>query len=134
MRSRPLIWAALAAILAGCAQRLPARLDATLVAAGDIAGCWWRWDDATGRLLDQVDGTVLALGDLAYQDGDAAQFRACYGPNWGRHRARTRPVIGNHDVRTDQGAAFYAYFGAAAGPAGRGWLQRRLATGELAQG
>jgi 3',5'-cyclic AMP phosphodiesterase CpdA len=110
-----------AALLAACAQRLPARMDATLVAAGDIAGCWWRWDDATGRLLDPVDGTVLALGDLAYQNGDPAQYRACYGPNWGRHRSRTRPVIGNHDARTARGAGYYGYFGAAAGPPGKGW-------------
>jgi acid phosphatase type 7 len=112
---------ALALAAAGCAQRLPARMDASLVVAGDIAGCWWRWDDATGRLLDQIDGAVIALGDLAYQQGALSQFTACYGPNWGRHRARTHPVIGNHDARTERGAAYYRYFGAAAGPAGKGW-------------
>jgi 3',5'-cyclic AMP phosphodiesterase CpdA len=97
-------------------------VDASLVAAGDVASCWWRWDEATARLLDRIDGTVLVLGDMAYQDGTAAQIERCYGPTWGRHRERTRPVLGNHDARTDDGAPFFAYFGAAAGEAGKGWF------------
>lgn len=110
----------LPALLLAC-QGPPARRDASLVAAGDIASCWWRWDDATGRLLDHIDGLVLVLGDAVYQDGTARQLAGCYGPNWGRHKARTRPVLGNHDSRTQGGAPYYAYFGAAAGEAGKGW-------------
>jgi acid phosphatase type 7 len=106
---------------AACREAVPPRMDASLVAAGDIASCWWRWDDATGRLLDHIDGVVVGLGDMVYQAGTAAQFSGCYSPNWGRHRSRTRVVIGNHDGRTEKGAPFYAYFGAAAGVPGKGW-------------
>jgi 3',5'-cyclic AMP phosphodiesterase CpdA len=113
-------------VLAAACSEPPPRVDATLVAAGDIAGCWWRWDDATGRLLDRVGGEVIALGDIAYQQGTAAQLTGCYGPNWGRHKARTHPVIGNHDARTEHGAAYYAYFGDAAGPIWRGWYSWEL--------
>jgi acid phosphatase type 7 len=114
-------WAALALCAASACGRPPARVDASLVAAGDIASCWWRWDDATGRLLDHVGGVVVVLGDAAYQDGTARQLTGCYGPNWGRHKSRTRAVLGNHDRRTGQGAPFFAYFGTAAGEPGKGW-------------
>src|SRR5438045_7029124 len=42
---------------------------AILVAAGDIADCK-KLDgaEATAKLLDQVSGTVMAVGDLAYPD------------------------------------------------------------------
>ncbi|HET8680820.1 MAG TPA: metallophosphoesterase [Micromonosporaceae bacterium] len=36
-----------------------------------------------------------------------------YGPTWGRHRSRTRPVIGNHDHHTPGAAGYFGYFGAA---------------------
>jgi 3',5'-cyclic AMP phosphodiesterase CpdA len=96
------------------------------VAAGDIAGCWWRSDEATARLLDHIGGVVMPLGDAVYQDGSVQQFDRCYAPTWGRHKARTRPVIGNHDYRSEHGGPYYAYFGAAAGPAGKGWYSFEL--------
>ena len=105
-----------AAALLTC-EPMPTRV----VAAGDIAGCGVPGDEATARLLDGLHGTVAALGDLAYDRGTAAEFASCYGPSWGRHRDRTRPAIGNHDLITDGGAPYYDYFGAAAGPRGRGW-------------
>ena len=42
---------------------------------------------------------MLALGDLAYMQGTAANFRDCYDPAWGRHLDRTRPVPGNHEYQ-----------------------------------
>jgi 3',5'-cyclic AMP phosphodiesterase CpdA len=98
----------------------------SLVAAGDIAGCWWRSDEATARLLDHIGGVVVPLGDAVYQDGSAGQFARCYGPTWGRHKARTRPAIGNHETRTEDGKPYYDYFGAAAGPRGKGWYSYEL--------
>ncbi|HEX8695643.1 MAG TPA: metallophosphoesterase [Longimicrobium sp.] len=92
----------------------------SVVAAGDIASCWWRADEATARLLDRIDGVVLAVGDLAYQNGTPQQFARCYGPTWGRHRDRTRPVPGNHEYRTD-GEGYWTYFGDRAGQRGKGW-------------
>lgn len=77
--------------------------------------------DATASLLDGIEGVVFTTGDHAYDSGTAREFRNCYGPTWGRHRARTRPSPGNHDYRTAGAAPYYAYFGENAGPPGRGY-------------
>lgn len=86
-----------------------------LVGAGDIASCTRSSDDATAALLDNVFGTVITLGDNAYPHGAALDFQNCYGPGWGRHRARTRPATGNHEYETAGAAGYFGYFGAAAG-------------------
>jgi acid phosphatase type 7 len=89
--------------------------DPVFVGAGDIASC----DDlagaeATAKLIDQIPGTVFAVGDLAYPDGSDEQFAKCYGPTWGRFKDRTRPAPGNHEYHS--GATGYTrYFGAQAG-------------------
>ncbi|HEU5449072.1 MAG TPA: alkaline phosphatase, partial [Acidimicrobiia bacterium] len=57
--------------------------DPVLVGAGDVAGCDASNDEATGRLLDNIPGTVFIAGDIAYPDGTASQFRDCYDPAWG---------------------------------------------------
>ncbi|MEU8002218.1 metallophosphoesterase [Catellatospora sp. NPDC049111] len=98
-----------------------------LVGAGDIASCTGGGDEITAKLLDDIPGTVFTLGDNAYMDGSARQFRRCYDPHWGRHRERTRPVLGNHDLRKADGKAYYDYFGADAGRHGEGWYSYRLA-------
>ncbi len=92
-----------------------------LVGAGDIAGCEWEDDEATSSLLDSIPGIVLTFGDHAYEDGTPAQFDSCYDPSWGRYRMRTRPSPGNHDYRTAGAAAYYDYFGVAAGDASQGY-------------
>lgn len=94
---------------------VPAGVPATLLAAGDIATCDGA-APATGRLLQEQDGVVAALGDLAYPDGSAAAFDECYDPAWGPVRDRTRPARGNHDVEAEDGAAYRDYFGAASAP------------------
>jgi acid phosphatase type 7 len=97
-----------------------------VVAAGDIAQCNRSGDEATARLLDNISGTVLALGDLAYPDGTTANFSKCYQPSWGRHRSRTRPTPGNHEYHSTGAAPYYSYFGSRAGPAGRGYYSYNL--------
>jgi hypothetical protein len=97
------------------------REGGVLIAAGDIARCDSDGDEATARLLDSLPGTVLTLGDHVYSAGTRERFRACYDSSWGRHRARTRPAPGNHDYRVPNGAGYFAYFGDAAGPVGRGY-------------
>jgi len=69
---------------------------------------------------------VFTAGDNAYDDGTASQFADCYGPSWGRHKARTRPAAGNHDYHTDGATGYYNYFGAAAGVAGKGYYSYNL--------
>src|SRR5215212_6091612 len=66
----------------------------TLVGAGDIAGCDFKQDRKTARLLGKIGGTVFTLGDNVYPDGTAAQFRNCYDPTWGKYKNRTRPAVG----------------------------------------
>ena len=68
-----------------------------LVAAGDIADCTWDGDEKTAAVLDNIAGTVLTLGDSVYENGTATEFANCYDPSWGRHKARTRPAVGNHE-------------------------------------
>ena len=93
----------------------------TLIAVGDIASCASQGDEATAALVDGIPGTIIIAGDIAYESGTAKEFADCYDPSWGRHRSRTRPAPGNHEYETPNGAAYYAYFGASAGPPGLGY-------------
>jgi thiol-disulfide isomerase/thioredoxin len=101
---------------------------ATLVGAGDIADCESPGDEQTATLLDRIAGTVFTAGDNAYSDGTAAEFSSCYASSWGRHKSRTRPAPGNHDYRTDDGAPYFQYYGALAGPAGLGYYSYEVGT------
>lgn len=102
-----------------------APVTAVLVGAGDIALCGSPGARATANLLDGIDGTVVAFGDLAYMSGTEQEFRECYDPTWGRHRHRTRPIPGNHEYATQTGAPYYAYFGDRAGAPGAGYYSYR---------
>ncbi|MGH2667725.1 MAG: metallophosphoesterase family protein, partial [bacterium] len=87
-----------------------------LAGAGDIATCLRTDDEATANLLDGIAGTVFTLGDHVYPDGAAQDFTDCYEPSWGRHKARTLPVVGNRDYGTPGAAGYYDYFGSAGSP------------------
>ncbi|MGH7462250.1 MAG: metallophosphoesterase family protein [Longimicrobiales bacterium] len=92
-----------------------------LMGAGDIASCDSQGDEATARLLDGIPGTVFTAGDNVYEYGTHQDFMNCYQPTWGRHRTRTRPVVGNHEYLTSGAAAYFTYFGAVAGHPKRGY-------------
>ena len=63
-----------------------------LLAAGDIAECDDRGDEATARIVAEFpNATIAALGDLAYQEGTRAQFEDCYDPSWGKFRSERDP-------------------------------------------
>jgi acid phosphatase type 7 len=94
---------------------------ATLVGAGDIGQCNSPAVVATARLLDNTPGIVFTTGDNAYPNGTAANFRDCYEPHWGRHRARTRPTPGNHEYESAGAAPYFDYFGENAGTPGLGY-------------
>ena len=97
-----------------------------LLAAGDVASCGSTGDEATARLLDTLPGPIAALGDLAYTNGTASEFASCYDPSWGRHKARTHPVPGNHEYNTTGAVPYYNYFGAAAGDPSRGYYSYQV--------
>ncbi len=105
----------------------------TVYAAGDIAYC----DKKPALLSDAQDtakvveaglaatphAAVLLLGDNVYQKGTEREFRDCYGPTWGRFKARTWPAPGNHEYYTPGATGYFKYFGNAAG---RGYYSLKL--------
>src|SRR5207249_469596 len=62
----------------------------------------------------------------AYPDGTSADYKNCYNPTWGRFKARTKPVPGNHDYITTNASGYFNYFGAAAGASGKGYYSYDL--------
>jgi hypothetical protein len=110
----------------GPAAAPTALTDPVLVGAGDIAECGQPGAEQTAKLLDTIEGTIFTTGDNAYPNGSAADYANCYDPTWGRHKARTRPAIGNHDYHTPGAPAYFDYFGAAAGERGKGYYSYDL--------
>ncbi len=115
---------------------------AVLVGAGDIANCGYDGDELTASLLDSIlavneEAVVFTLGDNVYERGTAENFVKCYDPTWGRHKAVTRPVPGNHDYKNGflwfivggHAGPYFDYFDSYAGQAGDrgdGWYTYRL--------
>src|SRR5215208_4680625 len=81
-----MVLACLAAVLTAVPGASQAR-TVTLVGAGDIAGCDFKQDRKTARLLGKISGTVFTLGDSVYPDGTRAQFSDCYDPTWAPTRS-----------------------------------------------
>jgi calcineurin-like phosphoesterase family protein len=86
---------------------------------GDAAFCQMK---ATSDLvMNGSPNAVLAIGDLQYENGTLDGFEQSYDPTWGRFKAMTYPVLGNHEYQTPGAAGYFAYFGALAGPAPGGY-------------
>jgi hypothetical protein len=97
-----------------------------LVGAGDIADCRdLSGAEATAKLLLKIPGTVMAVGDLAYPDGTAENFK-CYDRTWGREKMRTRPAPGNHEFHSAGAASYFKYFGDSAGDPSKGYYSYEL--------
>jgi acid phosphatase type 7 len=97
--------------------------------AGTAQGCHMR---ATAELLTQRrPDAVLTLGDIQYGVGGMADYRASYGPTWGRVKAITRPAPGDNDYDDADAASYFGYFGAAAGRPGEGWYSFDLGSWHL---
>jgi hypothetical protein len=117
----------------------------TLVGAGDIASCSHNRDYLTAEVVNSTIATATApvsvytLGDNAYPDGTAAQFRNCYDPTWGGSHLGERtditptlynpqmwdltrlPAVGNHEYHTLGASAYFDYFGPKAGDPSKGY-------------
>ena len=104
-----------------------------LVGAGDIAECYEGAPPplgqaqaqamtspaaATADLLDDIPGTVITLGDNAYEFGSPFDYDACYEPTWGRHYERTAPSAGNHEYLTPGALGYFTYFPDRSAPPG----------------
>jgi 3',5'-cyclic AMP phosphodiesterase CpdA len=113
----------LGALLAAFVAQPAFAADPVVLSAADIASCDLDsdGDEQTADLLDDLAGTILVPGDLAYDDGTLDEFEECYDPTWGRHKARTYPAPGNHEYNTDGAEGYYDYFGAVAGDPDEGW-------------
>jgi calcineurin-like phosphoesterase family protein len=106
-----------------------------MLGAGDIAICGDSGASATSRLVDSVlrvdsaqhlTSVVFTLGDNAYpSDGVGANedFQRCFATSWGKKDILDviRPAPGNHDYDSGSGAPYFSYFGARAGPQGKGY-------------
>ena len=104
------------------AKQAPEQQTYVLVGAGDIAGCQeLAGAQATAKLLEKIPGTVFAAGDLAYEGGSAADFKNCYGATWGKFKERTKPALGNHEYHDPTASGYFQYWGAQAGPVGKGY-------------
>ena len=98
-----------------CSPHLPAFNDGR----GTRAAC--RQRHTSDLLVSGGYAAVLALGDLQYDGGELGNFRRSYEPSWGRLKAVTHPVPGNHEYSTPRAAGYFAYFGSRAGSPALGY-------------
>jgi acid phosphatase type 7 len=99
-----------------------------LVGAGDVAGCTSTGDERTAAVINGIlantpTATVFADGDMVYESGTAVEWANCYNPQttWGKFKARTRPVLGDHEYRTAGARPTFDYWGSALGQQGKGY-------------
>jgi hypothetical protein len=129
--------AMLLALPAAAGARSPRPADPLIAAVGDIA-CHPKQAHTAGecqqadtaRVAARLHPTaVLALGDNQYNIGSLEEFLGPGGFNetWGFLKPIMHPVTGNHEYdTTHDGAGFYEYFGALAGPGHRGYYSYRV--------
>ena len=112
----------------------------TIAAAGDIACDPGSSDFAGGQgsglacrqlatsdlLLSGGYDAVFVLGDVQYGDGALSKFRASYDPSWGRAKAITRPVPGNHEYETASGGGLLRVLRRAAGDPAKGYYSFQI--------
>ncbi len=98
------------------------------MAAGDIvcgnlgtpAGTSCEQMAVSQLVVNQRPTAVLTIGDNCH-DPTTACYRDFYGPSWGRFKAITHPMSGNHDYMAANATPYYDYFngeGRYTGPAG----------------
>ena len=112
--------------------------DPTIMAAGDIACDSLRSAESAPEdgakaasdcqmnltanlLVREHPAAVLPLGDDQYTNGALQEFERSYDTTWGRVKAITHPVPGNHEYLTRGARGYYDYFGEAAGSRSRGY-------------
>lgn len=84
--------------------------DPVIVAAGDISCPGCHQLQTSNLVISLHPAAVLALGDEQYPHGSLADFRKYYDPTWGRFKAITYPVPGNHEYLTKNAAGYFSYF------------------------
>ena len=92
----------------------PPRLP-TIAAAGDIVCAPGSKDpcrhlETLAVVESLAPDLVLPLGDNQYESGSENEYAAAYNLSWGRLRANSRPVPGNHEYQDDFNAKGYFDF------------------------
>lgn len=73
--------------------------------------------EATAQVVESLHPTaVLALGDEQYDSGAADAYASSYDKSWGRFKAITHPVPGNHEYAGGQARGYFAYWGGGVQP------------------
>ncbi len=130
-------------------ERVAAAGDPVVGAAGDIAcdpasssfnsgsgtssSCRQKYTAAL--LINTGLSAVLPLGDDQYECGGYTAFQKSYALSWGQVLSITHPAVGNHEYLTSGGtgcstnaSGYFKYYGAAAGPAGKGYYSYNIGT------
>lgn len=108
-------------------SNLNAQTGLIIGAAGDISPSNNGPQFQTATLIETINpALVLPLGDNQYPDGTLATFNQYYNPSWGRFKAKSRPVPGNHDYHTTNAQGYYDYFGSLAGDPSRGYYSYNM--------
>jgi hypothetical protein len=106
--------------------------DAVLLAAGDIADCKSKGQQATAAVVSAQPVTpIVALGDLAYDHGSIDDFRNCFDPAWGLFKGHLRPALGNHEYETINADGYFTEFPVGVGEKGKGWYSWDLRSWHL---
>ena len=93
-----------------------AATDPVVVADGDIvcgvasAGAACKQMETSNLAIGLNPTAVLVLGDNQYEDGAYYDFQKYYEPSWGRLKAITYPVVGNHEYLTPKAQGYFDYF------------------------
>jgi acid phosphatase type 7 len=113
----------------GTAINPPAGGSPVLIGAGDICiTSVIAHASATADIISaNPNAVVFTAGDNSNETGSTANYTNCVAKSWGVFKSRIHPVPGNHDYMTSGAGPYYAYFGAAAGPAGKGYYSYNLA-------
>jgi hypothetical protein len=111
------------------------------MAAGDIAcepgasvtATRCRQRQTSNLLTGPGVAAVLSLGDSQYEDGEYSEFTGpnAYHATWGRVKAKTKPVPGNHEYHVSGASGYFQYYGAAAGERGKGYYSFDLGSWHL---
>lgn len=94
----------------------------TVAAVGDIAcrsaprarSC--EYDKTAQTVVSLNPDLVIIPGDLQYEHGELSNFQAWYDSMWGRFKANTYPVPGNHEWETPNAQGYRDYWSSGGPP------------------
>lgn len=110
----------------------PSSSDPFIFFTGDSrSGC----TSAAGQVVSLIQKygssvPVLFNGD-ATDSGAYSQFTSCFDTTYGKIKSQLKPVPGNHEYMTSGASGYYQYFGAQAGPSGKGYYSYNVGTWHL---